>query len=277
MPSTQTDPKTEKGVPAPSFFTVMISRGLGKVRSFSISSRFLVWTSVMLALYVVGSVTVIFLYVGELKTRTVQSDLVEKLAHETEQTRQALYRARQRLRFLEDVIYTSHGEDEREGDVPGPEIATEVPEEPVPQKEVPEEPVPQKEALETQAEPERLEPPVTIKRLITKRIGGRLSVKFRLVKTQPGRRQLSGYVFIIAENSRSNPPQLWTHPKVALKDGVPIDYKRGQSFKVRNYRIIRGKFFLDPDTETPSLLTILAYDTSGETILKKVFTIEEAS
>jgi len=45
---------------------------------------------------------------------------------------------------------------------------------------------------------------------------------------------------------------------------------------VRNYRIIRGKYFLDSETETPSFLKILVYDESGKLILKKEFPIEEA-
>ncbi len=266
MPSTQTELRPEKKVPDLSIFTVMISRGMGKVRSFSISSRFLILASVIFALYIVVSVVVISLYFGELRTQTVQSDLVQQLAHETEETRQALYQARQRLRFLEDYICKSEGKEKKEAGIPVPETVNSVPEGPVPQADT----------LETPAEEESREPLVTIEQLTTKRSGGRLSVKFRLIKTDPDRKELSGYIFIIAANSKSDPPQLLTHPKVALRNGVPIDCKRGQPFKVRNYRIIRGKFFLDSDSETPSLLTILGYDTSGKSILKKVFAIEEA-
>jgi len=45
---------------------------------------------------------------------------------------------------------------------------------------------------------------------------------------------------------------------------------------VRNYRIIRGKYFLDSETETPSFLKILVYDESGKLILDKNFELKKA-
>jgi len=248
-----------------SSFSVMIARGLGKVRSFNISSRFLFWATVVFVLYLVLSAVAISHYFGELRSNTDQLDLLQQLQNEIEDTKKTLYRARQRLKFLEDYIGDPEGKQEKQVKSPGSEIINPVPTNPVIQEET----------LERPDEADPAESVVDIKYLTTKRKGERLSVKFRLIKIKPDRDQLKGYVFMIAANNESDSPQLWTHPKAALKNGEPVNYKRGQVFKVRNYRIIRGKYFLDSETETPSFLKILVYDESGKLILKKEFSIEK--
>ena len=248
-----------------SSFTVMISRGLGKVRGFNISSRLLIWATVVFLLYLVLSAVAISRYFGELRSNSVQLDLLQQLQDEIETTKKTLYRARQRLKLLEDYTGNPQGKQERQVESLEPGNIN-----PVPAK-----PVIQEEAFKRPDEVDPAESAVDIKNLTTKWRGERLSVKFRLIKILPNRNQLKGYIFMIAANNESDPPQLWTHPRAALKNGEPINYKQGQFFKVRNYRIIRGKYFLDPKTEIPSLLKILVYDESGELLLKKEFAIEE--
>ena len=249
-----------------SSFTVMISRGLGKVRGFNISSRLLFWATVVFMLYLVLSTVAISRYFGELRSNTIQLDLLQQLQNEIEDTKRTLYRARQRLKFLEEYVGNPQGKQEKQVES----------HEPGDINPVPTEPVIQEETFERPDEADPAESAVDIKNLTTRWRGERLSVKFRLIKILPNRNQLKGYIFMIAANSESDPPQLWTHPRAALKNGEPINYKQGQFFKVRNYRIIRGKYFLDSKTETPSFLKILVYDESGKLILKKEFSIEVA-
>ncbi|MFH1953651.1 MAG: hypothetical protein ABIL06_18790 [Pseudomonadota bacterium] len=267
MSSDQINPKPEKkGASDSSFFTVMISKGLGKVRSFNISSRLLIWSSVIFALYLIISVVVMNLYVDEFKAKNVQMDLLQQLQDQIEDTKSALFRAKQRLRFLEDYICKSQGNQRKEAEAPQPEVPDPVPSIPV-----------AREKTQKKSEKEKpIESVLNIEKLTTSQAGERLSVKFRLVKVKPDiKEEVSGYIFIIASNNKSGTLQSWPHPKAALKDDVPVNYKQGQVFKVRNYRIIRGNFFIDSETERPSFLKILAYDTSGKLILKKVFAIEK--
>ena len=256
----------EKKRSSDSFFSVMIARGSGKVRSFNISSRLLFWATIVFVLYLVFSAVAISRYFGELRSNTVQLDLLQQLQNEIEDTKKTLYRARQRLKFLEDYIGNSEGKEEKQVATPGSEIISPVPTNPLIQEET----------LKRSDEAVPAEPVVDIKNLTTKRSGGRLSVKFRLIKIKPDRNQIKGYIFMIAANNESDPPQLWTYPRAALKNGEPVNYKHGEFFKVRNYRIIRGKYFLDSETETPSFLKILVYDESGKLILKKEVSIEKA-
>ena len=253
-----------------SSFTVMISRGLGKVRSFNISSRLLLCSTVVFVLYLVFSTVAISRYFGELRSNTVQLKFLQQLQNEIEDTKKTLYRARQRLKLLEDHIGNSQGKQEKQiesletGDIKG-DIGP-----------VPTTPVIQEGTFTKPDEADPVGPVIEIRNLTTKRKGERLSVKFRLVKIMPDRNQIKGYIFMIAANNESDSPQLWTYPRAALKNGEPINYKQGEFFKVRNYRIIRGKYFLDSETETPSLLSILVYDESGKLMLKKDFSIEKA-
>ena len=256
----------EKKRASDSFFSVMISRGLGKVRSFNISSRLLFWTTVVFVLYMVFSTVAITRYFGELRSNTIQLNLLQQLQNEIETTKKTLYRARQRLKLLEDYVGNSQGKQEKQVESLEPGDIN-----PTPTK-----PVIQEETFERPDEAAPVGSLVEIKNLTTKKRGERLSVKFRLIKITPDRDQIKGYVFMIAANSESDPPQLWTYPRAALKNGKPINYKQGEFFKVRNYRIIQGKYFLDSETETPSFLKILVYDESGKLILKKEFSIEEA-
>jgi hypothetical protein len=266
MFSPQAKPQREKKRSSDSSFSVMIVRGLGKVRSFNISSRLLFWATLVFVLYLIFSAVAISRYFGELKYNTVQLDLLQQLQNEIEDTKKTLNQARQRLKFLEDYIDNSQGKQENQAESPGPEIISAAPTKPVIQEQTP----------ETSDETDTAESVVDIKNLTTKRGWGRVSVKFRLIKIRPDRNQIKGYIFMIATNKESDPPQLWTHPKVALKNGEPINYKQGQVFKVRNYRIIRGRYFLDSKSVIPSFLKILVYDESGKLILKKEFSIEEA-
>lgn len=256
----------EKKGSSDSSFSVMIVRGLGKVRSFNISPRLLLWSTVVFVLYLVCSAVAISRYFGELKSNAVQLDLLQQLQGEIEDTKKTLYRARQRLKFLEDHIGSSQGKQEKQIETPGPEITN-----PVPTK-----PLNKKETRKRLDEVDPVEPVVDIKNLTTKRSGERLSVKFRLIKVGPDRNQIKGYIFMIGANSELDPTQLWTYPKAAFKNGEPINYKHGEFFKVRNYRDIRRKYFFDSNSEIPSLLKILIYDDSGKLILKKESSIEKA-
>jgi hypothetical protein len=267
MVSKRIRPRPEKKIPELTSFTVMISQGIGKVWSFTFSARFLFWALLIFALYIFVSTVGMSLYLKELWNETIQSDQVKQLAYETEETKRTLYQARQRLKLLEEALSNPKGKANKRAEISKSQIP----------KAVQEEARSHEKALDTPGREASSEPFLTIERMTTRRSTDRFSVKFRLVKTAPGRDQLKGYLFMIAGNPTTNPSQYWPYPrKVSLNDGIPVDYKSGQAFKVRNYRIIRGRFYIGSDAKTPQLLTILAYDASGTLILNKSFSIEES-
>jgi hypothetical protein len=165
--------RPEKKIPELTSFTVMISRGMGKVRSFSFSSRFLFWASVIFTLYIVVSAVGISLYLKGLWNETVQSDRVKQLAYETEETKRSLYQARQRLKLLEETIYNLRGKEKKEAGTPRPGAS----------RPVREESMARERSQDIPVEEASSESPLAIEQLTTQRSGERLSVKFRLQGT----------------------------------------------------------------------------------------------
>ena len=104
-----------------------------------------------------------------------------------------------------------------------------------------------------------------------------LTVRFKLTKVTPGDIPISGYVHLIAEDRNSEPPRRWTYPYEVLEDGIPVDHRRGLSFRIQRFRPINVKFELDPYRDQPSTVRILVYDQLGAQILEKEFKIRKES
>ena len=104
-----------------------------------------------------------------------------------------------------------------------------------------------------------------------------LKVNFKLVNIHQDESPVSGYVHIIAINKDADPPQLWTYPKVALRDGFPVDYKRGQLFFIKRFKTIRGEYSLDSEAECLSSVKVVVYDHPGTLIFQKEFEVKNAS
>ena len=255
--------KRNKSLIDTSYFTVMIAKGLGRVRTYHISSRILFWSSLFIILYLAGSAVLIKRYFSELRTNAIEADLLAQVQHEIEGTKQELFQARRRLRILEDQAPGQQTADKKEAKHVAPKTVNQGP-----------------ASLGIEKEPPETNGKITgqrvdIRRLTFRRDGATLRVQFRLVNVTPNRKTLRGYILMIAVNSRTDPPQVWTYPKVALRDGAPVSHTSCQAFKVNNYRIIRGRYFISSPDDSPSSLKILVYDKSGQLLLKKEFNTEK--
>jgi hypothetical protein len=118
---------------------------------------------------------------------------------------------------------------------------------------------------------------VDVKNWEFRKEGAKLTVRFDITNADQNERLLRGYVHVIAVDQDSEPPQLWTFPKVALREGVPINYRRGQLFIIKRFRKIEGEYFFDSASDSPSLLRVLVYSQSGQLILTKEFEIQNAT
>lgn len=244
----------------------MVARGVGKVRSFNVSPHILLGSLIFLAVYVVASLFVINAYFDELRTNRSQAQKLQRLQIQIQNSRKSLYRSRQRLVILEDYVQKAKSGDKAAQEFSRPEIKQVKGEEPLPSFQ------PDSEVKESSLEPE-----VQIKDLATRREEEKLTVRFKISKTAQSDTPLRGYVHIIATDKKSDPPQWWTYPKVALRDGFPLDYKRGRLFVIKHFRTIKGEYFLDSKTDSPISLRILAYDESGKLLLQKEFELENSS
>ena len=156
----------EKKRSSGSSFSVMIARGSGKVRSFNISSRLLFWAAIVFVLYMAFSAVAITRYFGELGSSAVQLDLLQQLENEIEGTKKTLYRAKQRLKLLEDHAGTAQEKQEKQTEsLEQEDINEDI--NPAPTK-----PVIEEKTFEKSDKAGPVEPVVEIRNLTTKRRGG---------------------------------------------------------------------------------------------------------
>jgi hypothetical protein len=271
MASPKQKAKPKKGSPRHSSeLTVMVSRGMGEIRTFKVSARFLFLSSLFFVFYIIASILVFNKYLDELRARRDQSGELERLEHGIEDAKRDLYRSKQRLAFLKDYFYDLKvgGEGKAESAEPGT----------VTQEGT----TPETTDLSQGSEPakdagkERREVLVEIKDLKIKRKGTKLTVSFKLAKAGRGKGALSGYVHIIAMNKGSGPAQFWTYPKVALRNGLPINYKHGEPFRMKHFKTIKGRYFLDSKSRFPSHMKVFVYSQPGKLILQEEFEIPDS-
>lgn len=259
--------KTVKRKPSRSSdLTVMIVANLRKVRSFKISSRFLTWSVLFFVFYIVVSILVINDYFEKRWTINALTKHLETLQSEIERTRKEFYKFKQHLTLLQSQIHSQEIGTEEEMK---PSVDTEAQEENTD--------LSADENFSKNVMEDSQETPVDIEDLEIKKANNNLTVFFNLINIHEGNKSVNGYVHIIAIDKKSDPPQLWTYPKVALRNGIPVDYKRGQPFLIKRFKTIRGEYFLNSSAEFPSLIRILVYNKSGKLLLQKEFEVENIS
>lgn len=244
-------PRTQDPTP-PAGLTLIVLRGMGRVRCVKIRP----WVGPLLIGILAGGLilTPLLFYrlLAERSVRGSQSQQVAALTRELQAARRDLRRAEKRVAVLtahiQELQGKAGGAEDTESGVPAPAPIK------VPQTTSP---VPR--------------PAMAIKDLRLNHRGIEWHVEFKLIHMDPKRRPVQGYLHIIALDEAADPPQIWTYPKVALKEGVPLDFARGQLFKIRNYKVIRGKFFLPSPEQAPSHILALVYDEKGNLLLEKRF------
>jgi hypothetical protein len=230
----------------------MVVGEVGKVRRFRIS----LWTVILLAafllVFITASVMAINQYLNLRPQNRSQEERIHQLEKDTRILRRDLERSRQYAALLEEAM--------------------------VSEREAPQEPKGSPEA-KTSAAPVPAVPEETshkvvgIEDLTIGKRGSTLTVQFRLVKVSEGDGYASGHVHMIAMDTEVEPPQFWTYPKVALRDGVPIDYERGEFFKIQRFKMMRGMYYLDEESDLPSRVRVLVYNTSGDLMLHREFDV----
>ncbi len=239
--------------------TVIASKGLGRVRHFNINFFVLLGILALLILYLAFSFMLLIWYFGEHH----QENLLEKLEKDFQETQKALYQAKQRLKFLENYIDPS-------------KIPAESPEKTLKSQSPPiDNNTPKVTESETSSASPMQSPIVSIKDLKIDLRGNSLSVNFKLARVSSGRSPIRGHIFVIAVDRSKDPPQLWPSPKAAFENGIPLNPKKGQAYKIRNFRRIRTRWSFASSEKIPSELRILVYDQSGGLLLKEDYRLEK--
>ena len=253
----------------PSDLTVMILGKVGKFRSFKISSRIFFWACLFFAAYIITSVLVFNGYFSELRSNRSQQALLDQLQRDIKDTKKELHISKQHLVLLENAVYDMSASREKTANTSVPETAS------------PKKPEPAVETTAVEKIEKASQAPVydivDIKDLDIQREEKMLKVNFKLVNMHQGEAPVSGYIHIIAMNKDTKPPQLWAYPKGILRNGLPVNYKRGQLFFIKRFKTIRGEYSLNSESEYPSAVKVIVYDEPGTLIFQKEFEVENAS
>ena len=246
--------------------TIMFIRSVGRVRSFKISSHIVIGALVFFLLYISGSIIVINGYLDLRHRNSTQSKKIEHLGNEIYKSKKVLVKSKQHIALLEDYIYNLEDRQEKEGEpVKEENLQAKSPAQSVTQPVVKEEP---------EKKPAKL---VDIRDMVIQKERSRMTVTFNLVNIQPGENAVGGYIHIIAAGKQDNPPEGWTYPKEKLKNGMPINFRRGLLFLIQRFKPIRGKINLSPNSEQPTSIKILVYDQAGALIVEKRFEVSNVS
>lgn len=230
------------------------------MRSFRISVRILFFSSLFLGCFLIVSVIIVNKYIDELFSKQDQSLKLRLMRTQLDRSKRELYRSRQRLALLEDYLRDLDKDAGKDAGTPE--------DSPLEVGEAGIEPEEKKAKVDQDASQK---PRVDIEAPSIYKAGGRLKVAFRLKNEGENQGPLRGYVYMIAMDERSDPPHLQPYPKVELRNGIPVDYKRGQAFSIKRFKTIRGEYSLKAKTEGPSAIRVLVYDTSGKLIMDRGF------
>jgi hypothetical protein len=261
--------------------TIMIIRGLGRVRSFKISPHIAFWAILFFILYIPFSAFIINKYIELYRGKRTQSTKIEQLEKEVIQGQKDLRRFRQHVTLLEDYIRNLEDPNSPQKEKSANRVNEYIKE----KTATPKVEIIRKETVITDAESPAIESEedvkpigaVDIKDMIIQKEGGRMSVEFKLINMNPGETAVGGYIHLIAIGNDPNSPPEWTFPRVQLEEGMPVNFRRGQLFLIQRFKPVHGRFYLTPNSEPPTALKVLVYDQSGLLILEREFEVSHVS
>ena len=219
--------------------TIMIFTDLGKVRRFMISPRLILFASLFFLFYIVATIYVTNKYFDARRIHKVQADQIAKLSRKLMKTTESLQRSKHHIALLDDYI--------SEGKVQGPEA----------------------EFAGNYTE-SSLPKIVDIEDVNVRRDGATLYVTFRIINRQENEEPLGGYIFVLASPKDSDPSEVWVYPSSPLKQGLPVNYRKGERFLIQRFKTITSRYTLSTSIDKPLILKILVYDRDGTLILKKL-------
>ena len=228
---------------------VLATKGAGRVWCVTINFWLLLGITGALILYLLFSFLLVARFFGEYR----QQNLLKQLETDFQTTRKALYQAKQRLKFLENYIDPSKIPAEGSKETQNPETASSQSKTSISGAG--------KFSKTSESGPEKSI--FAIKDMEISRHGKNLQTTFKMARSSPGGNPVRGYLFVLAVDRSTDPPRYWSSPKAVIENGIPVNPKKGQAFKIRSFRRIRAGWTLETAENTPSDLKILAYDKSG--------------
>jgi hypothetical protein len=171
------------------------------------------------------------------------------MENETSKNLKTMHRNKQHMAILEEYIRNIENPKERKTS-----SSTNIF---LPQKSVEREPERVIENLNTMKTEVASPPVVDIKDVAIKKEGSQMKVNFRVVNLRELDNPIGGYIHLIAVGKDGYSPSAWTFPNEELRDGVPVDFRRGQLFLIQRFKPIEGNFYLSSIADPPSAVKVL--------------------
>lgn len=252
--------------------TIMILGDVRKVRTFKCAPVAIVLGTIFLCAYLVFSLIVLYQFFNLRMNYHDQSERMARLEQESATLRKARDQSQERVALLKDYLENIEGRrteeavPEKKATSPNPAVHLK-PVETGGHKSEPEVP-----AI-TQSEPLITDGVVDIRDMTLRIEGNRLFVDFKLYKVVESESSIRGYVHILVRDKNTSPPRELAFPYAELKNGKPVNYRRGQVFEIRHFKPIHGNFPLTAGSQTYSTVTVLVYDWEGNPIHKGEFEV----
>lgn len=241
--------------------TIMIMKKVGKIRSFTISRRVLLWLSVFLSLYILFSLFVISRFMDMRFRFLDQSNRFAEIEEKYKNMEKDLLKAQQRAANLDAYIESTMREEGVEGtpSVQSPDVAAvDRPIVAAPEKVI-----------------EQATYSVDIEGLDIRKLDSGVVIDFRLTNTASGNEAVEGYMHIIVSDQYNNYPSVWNSPSREVKNGLPSQYRTGERFIIQRFKQYHREFTSESSFGIPARIKILAYDPSGNLILMKEYEVQD--
>lgn len=255
-------PSPKEASPGSRDITIMIMKKVGRIRSFTISHRILLWLSLFLSLYILSSLFIISRFMDMRYRFRDQSKRLADFEEKYNNMEKDLLRAQQRAANLDAYIESTMHKEGAEGTAPiqTPDItAVQQPSVTVP------------ENVMGQASYS-----VDIEGLDIRKLDSGIVIDFRLTNTGSGTDAVEGYMHIIVSDQYNNYPSIWNSTSREIKNGIPSQYRSGERFIIQRFKQYHREFTSQSSFGMPARITILAYDPSGNLILMKEYEVQDA-
>jgi len=99
-----------------------------------------------------------------------------------------------------------------------------------------------------------------------------LKVSFRLVNRGGEGKKVSGRVAIVAVDKDAGEPIYDTYPAMELRGGIPRDFRKGEWFSIRRFKIVTGEMEKGGGFK---VVKVFVYSTTGRVLLEREFSIDQ--
>jgi len=250
----------KKNSPGSHEITIMIMGSTGRIRSFTISRRILLWSSLFLSFYILLSLFIISRFVDIRFRFRAQSARLEKIEEKYEGMEKDLLKARQRTINLEAYIESTRKlvEEGSTNTAQPPDVAA----------------VDKSNINAAGKVGEQAPVSVDVEGLDIRRLNSGVVIDFRLVNMASGVGAIEGYMHIIVSDQNNNFPSIWNAPSKEFRNGLPLEFRSGEHFIIQRFKQYHREFTSDSSFGTPARIRILVYDLSGNLIFTKEYEVK---